>query len=110
MITMKSFNWKTNKGFNLEVKVEINHVTKEIVEYNGTTNEVECSKWFYEIAFMTINGEEPKKYHLYKEEKKRYIMVENDNYIESNKYKRILFSIPKRVQEEMYKEENEENK
>ncbi len=52
----KKYNFKTQRGAQVEVKINVEHITKEMISLDGNEFETDCNKYQYSVADVRVNG------------------------------------------------------
>ena len=53
---IKQYNFKTQRGAAIELEMNVDHITSEIISLDGQEFTTECSKYKYSIASIKVNG------------------------------------------------------
>lgn len=96
---MTTYKWTTGRGANVELTVEVKHITTETVNADGFDMDVKCDKWQRSISKCLVNGKATARKELCYEHGMSCVLV---GYQGKN---RILIALPKGVEEAIYGEE-----
>lgn len=55
---LKRYEFKTQRGANIELEIRVDHITTETVSLDGHEFETTCSKYRYNVASIKVNGKE----------------------------------------------------
>ena len=96
---MMTFAWTTARGANVELTVDVKHITTETVNADGFEMDVKCDKWQRSVSECRVNGKATALKELCYERGMCCVLV---GYQGKN---RILIALPKDVGEAIYGEE-----
>lgn len=98
----KHFEWTTPKGANVELTVDIEHITKRSTSADGDVVEIDCDEWIRTVETFKLNGiEQPMKK-----------LDSNRNAVIGNQTKRNIIGVllPDDIIEEIFGEERRARK
>lgn len=96
---MTTYKWTTPRGANVELTVDVQHITTKTVSADGFDLDVKCDEWHRNITECRVNGKATERKELCYERGMSCVLV---GYQGKN---RILIALPKDVEEAIYGEE-----
>lgn len=96
---MTTYKWTTPRGANVELTVDVQHITTKTVSADGFDLDVKCDEWHRNITECRVNGKSTARKEFWHERGMCCVLV---GYQGKN---RILIALPKDVEEAIYGEE-----
>lgn len=101
---MTTYKWTTARGANVELTVDVKHITTEKASADGFDLDVKCDKWHRSVSECLVNGKATALKELCYERGMCCVLIGRQG------KDRILVALPKDVEEAIYGEERKEAK
>lgn len=96
---MTTYKWTTARGANVELAVDVKHITTETINADGFDMDVKCDKWQRSVSKCLVNGKATALKELCYERGMCCVLIGRQG------RDRILVALPKDVEEAIYGEE-----